>query len=210
MKLMDKKPCYFIIIYNTFICFLIYSFIGWLIETVCMSVSHGYLVKRGFLISPICGIYGVGTLLVVTLVNRIKSHPILVFFSSMFITTALELLTGMIMENLLKRELWDYSKRAFNFLGVICLRNTLFWGVMCLIIVYFIHPRIIEKVRLIPLHIKESLCNVFFVFISLDLAVSIHTSIIGINNIDWVSGLLLHRLKLLEVVTVKVVYFISH
>lgn len=196
--------------YDVFLCFIIYSFCGWLMETVYMSVYHWHFIKRGFLISPLCGIYGVGTILVVFLLDKLKSRPVLVFLSAIVITTVLELITGLLFHYVLKRELWDYSGDSLNFLGIICLRNTLIWGIMSLIAVYSIHPIVMKKIKVLSLRNKTLISNICFVWISADLCISVFTSFHGINNITWVSGLVLHRLKYIESMTVKVVYYIRH
>ena len=197
-------------IYDIFLCFIIYSFCGWLMETVYLSVYHWQFIKRGFLISPLCGIYGVGTLLVVFLLDKLKSRPVLVFFGAVLITTVLELITGLLLQRVFNRELWNYSGDSLNFLGIICLRNTLIWGIMSLVAVYSLHPVVIRRIRQLSLNIKALIGNICFAWISADLCISIFTSLHGINNIHWVSGLVFHRLKYLENMTVKVVYYIRH
>ncbi|HEX2927850.1 MAG TPA: putative ABC transporter permease [Ruminiclostridium sp.] len=205
-----RRSEYLVRIYNLFLCFLIYSFCGWLIETVYMSVRHGHFIKRGFLISPLCAIYGVGTLLVVYLLEKIKPYPVLIFFSSIIITTGLELITGLLFQKLFNRALWDYSGDSLNFLGIICLRNTLIWGIMSLIAVYYIHPFTIGKISMLSPHSRQLICSTCLVWILADLCISVFTSLHGVNNIQWVSSLIFHRLKDLGNITVKVVYYMRH
>ena len=40
-----------------------YSAIGWLVESIYVSVSKGHWVNRGFLNGPICPVYGAGAIL---------------------------------------------------------------------------------------------------------------------------------------------------
>ncbi len=197
-------------VYDIFLCFIIYSFCGWLMETVYLSVYNWQFIKRGFLISPLCGIYGVGTILVVYLLDKLKSRPVLVFFGAVLITTVLELITGLLLQRVLNRELWNYSGDSLNFLGIICLRNTLIWGLMSLVAVYSIHPVVIRKTGKLSQRSKALISNICFLWISADLCISIFTSLHGINNIHWVSGLVFHRLKDIGDMTVKVVYYIRH
>ena len=42
--------------------FVFGAFIGWLLETIFVSIMAGHLVDRGFLIGPLCPIYGFGAL----------------------------------------------------------------------------------------------------------------------------------------------------
>ena len=43
------------------------------------------------------------------------------------IITSVELVTGLIVNMTLKWDVWDYSERAFNFLGQICLPYSILW-----------------------------------------------------------------------------------
>ena len=61
-----------------FILFIIYSFAGWVMETLWVSWCNKRLVDRGFLIGPYCPIYGFGALLIVLLLSKLSFSPILV------------------------------------------------------------------------------------------------------------------------------------
>ncbi|HEY5586113.1 MAG TPA: hypothetical protein VIK78_16680 [Ruminiclostridium sp.] len=55
-KLRNKslnKSTYTKNIFDIFLCFLIYSFLGWVIETIYISIYYGHLTKRGFLLEPL-------------------------------------------------------------------------------------------------------------------------------------------------------------
>ena len=49
--------------------FFIYSFAGWVMETVQISIRQKKFVNRGFLIGPYCPIYGCGVLLITLLLS---------------------------------------------------------------------------------------------------------------------------------------------
>ena len=40
-----------------FFYFLIYSFCGWILETIYAFITLGHFVKRGFLLGTVCHIY---------------------------------------------------------------------------------------------------------------------------------------------------------
>ena len=46
------------LIIEYFFYFIIYSFIGWLLEVVCKLFELKRFVNRGFLLGPLCPIYG--------------------------------------------------------------------------------------------------------------------------------------------------------
>ncbi len=183
---------------NLFICFLIYSFTGWVAETIYMSVYHGHLVKRGFLIGPFCAVYGLGSIIVVYILNHIKSHPLILFLSAALLTSVVELAAGILLSRLTTKRLWDYTGNFGSFMGYICLRNTIIWGVMSLALVYIIHPSIMRFIAGIPLKTKEVFCCSAVAWLSLDIIITVYSSLHGVNNIVWLSqvfsrGISFHR-----------------
>lgn len=121
--------------------FAIYSFIGWLYESIiCSLIKYGRVVNRGFLVGPYCPIYGYGALLTILLV---KSNNILLIFTvSILISTGLEYITAYFLEKVFLRKWWDYSHFKFNLHGRVCLYASLIFGVANVLLVMIIHPYI--------------------------------------------------------------------
>ena len=125
-----------------FILFIIYSFVGWVMETLWVSWCNRRLVDRGFLIGPYCPIYGFGALLIVLLLNKLAFSPILVFLMTVFVCGALEYFASWIMEKIFKARWWDYSNVKFNLNGRICLKNLIAFGIMGIAVIYVINPNL--------------------------------------------------------------------
>ena len=123
-----------------FILFIIYSFAGWVMETLWVSWCNKRLVDRGFLIGPYCPIYGFGALLIVLLLNKLAFSPILVFLMTIFVCGALEYFASWIMEKIFKARWWDYGKRRFNINGRICLETASLFGLGGCIVIRLINP----------------------------------------------------------------------
>ena len=123
-----------------FIYFIIYSFMGWIMEVFfCFYKEHKF-VNRGFLIGPVCPIYGWGVLLIVFLIDGNKSDIFAVFLKSIFICSTLEYATSFIMEKLFKARWWDYSERRFNINGRICLETMIPFGLLGSAVILYVHP----------------------------------------------------------------------
>lgn len=45
--------------FNILSYFIIYSFLGWIMESVFRSICERKIINTGFLIGPVCPIYGV-------------------------------------------------------------------------------------------------------------------------------------------------------
>lgn len=130
--------------------FTAYSFIGWFIETVYCSVPARRFVYRGFLMGPVCPIYGFGALSVLLALSPFKDKPLMVFIIGLVITSALEYLVSVLLEKLFKKSWWDYSTKKLNLNGRICLQTSLSWGVLSVVLVYAIHPALSRLFEMIP------------------------------------------------------------
>ena len=129
--------------------FTIYSFLGWFLEVLYASYKSKRFVNRGFLFGPFCPIYGFGVLSLIILLQPISSKPLLFFLGAILITSSIEYLTGFILEFIFKTNWWDYSDKKYNLNGKICLKFSIYWGILSLFLFYFIHPTIINFVSLI-------------------------------------------------------------
>lgn len=130
--------------------FFLYSFIGWITETVYCAFMDKKFTKRGFLQGPVCPIYGAGaTAFILTLYPLYEKYAysnicmiFLVIILGMLIADTVEFITSVIMEKFFNARWWDYSDRKFNLHGRICLRHTIYWGVATGIFIYIIHPAV--------------------------------------------------------------------
>lgn len=148
------------------ILFLIYSFLGWIIETTWTLIVEKKFVNRGFLIGPVVPIYGTGGMLIYLLAGLFMKKPIILFIMSMLVCSLLEYFTSYVMEKVFKTRWWDYSKRKFNINGRICLFNILCFGVMSMIIVYVANPfflNIIHKIDPMVLKVVVVILSVLFI-----------------------------------------------
>ena len=126
--------------------FCIYSVLGWICETIfCYILKEKG--KRGFLKGPYCPIYGVGAVTICYSLIAFKENIILVFLLSATIAVVLEYFTGYVLETVFNKKWWDYSDREYNVKGRICLGNTMLFGIMGVLAIYFIHPVIVSIVE---------------------------------------------------------------
>lgn len=120
--------------------FLLYSIIGYMAEVIFAALVLGKFVNRGFLNGPWCPIYGFGVLIVALTLKPISSSLIMLFIGSMLVTSAIELVTGFVLEKVFHQKWWDYSEDPFNLGGYICLKFSLLWGIACVFVVRLIFP----------------------------------------------------------------------
>lgn len=126
-------------IYQALWIFIIYAFLGWCSEVAFAAVNKGKFVNRGFLNGPVCPIYGVGMLIVVLCLWNLRDRPLLLFSGSALLTTALEFVTGFVLERFFHDKWWDYSDMPFNIKGYVCLKFTILWGLAASFIIGAVH-----------------------------------------------------------------------
>ena len=137
-------------IYIYILTFFIYSFAGWSMEVINVKRRQNKWVNRGFLIGPICPIYGYGCLSIIILLKKYYEDPIVLLIMSIVICGLLEYLTSYIMEKLFKLRWWDYSDKKYNIAGRVCLENLVVFGLLGTTITYIINPFIVNILDKLP------------------------------------------------------------
>ncbi|MCM1060997.1 MAG: putative ABC transporter permease [Eubacterium sp.] len=155
-------------LYELFLIFCFWSFIGWCIEVVDMAYETGEYQNRGFLNMPICPIEGFGMIMVIIFFKEIKNTVIPLFIASTILCTAFELLVGLGMEKIFHARWWDYSHMKFNYKGYICLRNSLFFGGGCVLCVRVVEPFVEKVINALPEKIGLAIVIIMAVLIAAD------------------------------------------
>lgn len=148
-------------IYQAVWIFIIYAFLGWCSEVAFAAVNKGKFVNRGFLNGPVCPIYGVGMLIVVLCLWNLRDRPLLLFLGSALLTTALEFVTGFVLERFFHDKWWDYLDMPFNIKGYVCLKFTILWGLAASFIIGAIHRFIYMLIEKTPFVLGVILLAVF-------------------------------------------------
>ena len=125
--------------------FLAMSFVGWMWEVSLHLISDGVFVNRGALHGPWLPIYGTGSVLMLTVLYRLRKKPVVEFVSTVVMCGFLEYMTSYVMEIVNDGvKWWDYSGYFLNLNGRICAEGLLVFGVGGLAIVYLVAPVIDE------------------------------------------------------------------
>jgi uncharacterized membrane protein len=129
--------------------FIIYSFIGWIIEIIALFRTEKRFVNRGFLIGPYCPIYGCGALILIYIMSNYKT-PLDLFLMFSIYASILEYSVSYFMEKLFNARWWDYSHMKYNLNGRVCLINAILFGVLGLAMGYFVNPFVMNMLYSIP------------------------------------------------------------
>ena len=160
--------------------FLIYSFLGWILESVYKSILQKKYVNSGFVFGPFCPIYGFGAIILYLFLDGFKENLVLVFLIGMVIFSIWECLVGYWLERVFDAKYWDYTNEKFNFKGRICLRMSFVWGLLGVIFTYLLHPFISNFVQRIPADILAPIAAIILLSVIIDFIISG----IKVKNID--------------------------
>ena len=151
---------------------LIYSFLGWFIETIVGTIRKKKFVNRGFSSGPFCFIYGTAALIMIISLEDLENQPFFLFLGCMIIATTIEWFAGKILERMNQRKWWDYSDKKWNFDGYICLQYSVLWGVLGVLAVKFGDEDFTRLFHLIPRPFGNILVGIAFAGSIVDMSVS--------------------------------------
>ena len=160
--------------------FLIYSFLGWCLESVYKTIYSKKFINSGFLLGPACPIYGFGAIIMYIFLSGYNNNPLHVFVIGFVVLSIWEYIVAWGIEKIFNEKYWDYSNNKFNLDGRVCLLNSIFWGVLGIIFIYLIHPFVQEKIVTVDNAILIILTIIFSVLMIADFI----TSVIKLNSIN--------------------------
>lgn len=140
-------------VYHLFSLFVVYSILGWLVESIYMSFCNKKLTNRGFTTSPFCPIYGFGGLFCFLFFTPLQHHIFKLYVVGAVCATVFEFFVAKLMLRLFGEVWWDYHCKPFNYQGIICLESTIAWGFYAIVIVKFLNGFIFEQVNKYPMEV---------------------------------------------------------
>jgi uncharacterized membrane protein len=164
-------------IFNLWTYFVIYSICGWILESIFRSFCEKKLINSGFLNGPFCPIYGIGAIIIFPFLKRFVGNIIVLFLVSFIVLSILEYLVGVGLEKIFKTKYWDYSDLKFNIQGRVCLKNSIFWGVLGVLFIEYIHPFIEKQVLAIPSNILIYVSIIIYLALIVDTIISIISTV---------------------------------
>lgn len=120
--------------------FIVYSFFGWIIESVFKTILEKKWVNSGFLYGPFCPIYGFGAAIMMLILSPFKDNILLLFITAFLVLSLWEYIAGWLLEKKFNTKYWDYTDNFLNINGRVCLLNSIFWGVLGVVFTTIIHP----------------------------------------------------------------------
>lgn len=184
-----------ITIWLIFSYFIIYSFIGYILETLFGIIAAGVVESRqSFLYGPFCAIYGLGAVVMIFFLQFFNKNNYTLFFGGIIIGSTTEFLISLIGEMIFHVKWWDYSDLPLNIDGRICVFYSLFWGILAIYLMTYLNPKIDNFIKWIKTKINikflKRFITIFIIILLVDYIIScfattaFQTRIIVQHNID--------------------------
>lgn len=157
-----------------FLYFLWYSMLGWGIETAYCSLKTRRFVYRGFLMGPICPIYGAGALIMILFLAPLAGHPVWLYLIACVVMSAWEYLVAWVLEATTHVKYWDYSHLPCNLHGRICLSVSLWWGILANFALRVLHPATEQLFAPVLPPVRWWVSGILAVFLLADTVTTIH------------------------------------
>ena len=158
-------------IYQLLWLFLIYSCVGWILETIFAITKQRKIINRGLINGPFCTVYGF-TGVLITVALKDLSGVWLFLFSAIY-ASVIEWVAGKIIEKICHERWWNYENNKFNLGGYISLQTSVLWGVLGFIAVTFTNSLLIDAYKLIPFMVVRIILIVVVVALAADMIFSL-------------------------------------
>lgn len=158
--------------------FFLYSLLGFIMESTLYKNTDPSRTS-GVLLGPITIVYGLGGLAIILINKYILPHlktnkvlkVILSFIIYTIILTIIEGLSGYLCEQIFGVIMWNYTSKHFNFGKYVCLEMAPIWGLIAVLITYYLKPFFDKIIKNIP----TTITYFFLLIFSLDIIITIIT-----------------------------------
>ena len=116
--------------------------------------------------------YGIGAIIMIAL-GRISSNVIIIFIIGFLVFSIWEYIVAVILEKMFKTKYWDYSNNKFNIKGRVCLKNSIYWGILGVLLIFVIQPIIENFTNAIPSNILVYINIILSLAIFIDAIITI-------------------------------------
>ena len=151
--------------------FLVYSFLGWILETVTAAIKQKRFVNRGLVNSPFCVLYGTTAVFITIFCGELQGFWL--FLASMLLATVFEWSAGHLVETFYHERWWDYHGVRWNLDGYICLPASILWGALGYIIMQWGNGLLLKLFHLIPALAANTLIWTLAILLFLDVSATL-------------------------------------
>ena len=154
--------------------FIIYSFIGWVIEVMIIAIKDRRFRNRGFVNLPFCIMYGVMMDILIVLWPNLNNHPVFKFVATFVVFVTIQSIAEYVTSGICKRmllkyeDITPYNGQWMNFVVAVLFSIGL-WTIMELV-----HPFTYILTQILPEIVLQIFCGIFGGVIFLDFLLTLY------------------------------------
>ena len=153
--------------------FIVYSILGYVIETLYGLLTKGVIESRqSMLYGPFCCIYGLGAICLLCIPKSAKKNNWTIFIAGFIIGSVVEYVVSWVGEVIFNIKWWDYSNFPLNINGRVCVYFSIFWGILTICLNKVINPTVDKVLGKIPIKVLHVLTVIIMVFMAFDFIIS--------------------------------------
>ena len=152
--------------------FIIYSVLGYIIETIFGIITKGtWESRQSFLYGPFCGIYGLGAVIMILSLQHFNQNNNRLFWGGFIVGSIIEYAVSWIGEVILNVKWWDYSNMPLNLNGRICVFFSIFWGLLGIYLMTYINPKVDRLINWIKTKISTKKLKIITIIVTIFLLI---------------------------------------
>lgn len=153
--------------------FIVYSILGYVIETLYGLLTKGVIESRqSMLYGPFCCIYGLGAICLLCIPKSAKKNNWTLFIAGFIIGSVVEYVVSWVGEVIFNIKWWDYSNFPLNINGRVCVYFSIFWGILTICLNKVINPTVDKVLGKVPMKILHVLTVIIMIFMAFDFIIS--------------------------------------
>ena len=148
--------------------------VGTLWETVLnFCKGNGFVYCNGSIFTPINFVYGFGALVIWIFLANSNRKPYITYIYGTIGGGIVEYLLNFLEEKILGARSWDYSNEFLNINGRTTIPFMLFWGLLCLAVVYGVYNPLAKIYDKCPKKVMTTIAIVLLAIVVTDLTITV-------------------------------------
>lgn len=148
--------------------------VGTLWETVLnFCKGNGFVYCNGSIFTPINFVYGFGALIIWIFLANSNRKPYITYIYGAIGGGIVEYLLNFLEEKILGARSWDYSNEFLNINGRTTIPFMLFWGLLCLAVVYGVYNPLAKIYDKCPKKVMTTIAIVLLAIVVADLTITV-------------------------------------
>lgn len=148
--------------------FLIYSFLGWILECIYAACKNKSFINRGVIGGPFCCIYGVSAVLCTLLLPELRNSVFFLFLGSSILYGGCEWFFGKILERIYHKRWWNYENHKYHIDGYVSIFSAALGGILGVVSIKWCNPLFLSLIGKIPTGIGKIVLVVIVILLLLD------------------------------------------